>query len=205
MLDKYREMAKKRGASRKSTRKHRTMHRRRSHKHHRRQSRKRGGMAPVTYSLSGSWPSRMSLGQGVDYEQYHQGQHGGSAPYPASVDGRALISADMAPSAMTATLDRAIMDVRGLRDPPFDQMQPTQSGAGRRRKHHKKSKKSKKHHRKHRKHTRRMRGGTVLGFAPVSAPGMLLSSQRAYDAAGLNPDYRGAAVEYKVAEARDKA
>jgi hypothetical protein len=35
-------------------------------------------MAPVSYHLSGSWPSRMSLGQGADYFKYHEGQHGGA-------------------------------------------------------------------------------------------------------------------------------
>jgi hypothetical protein len=44
--------------------------------------RSRGGAdaldgAPVSYHLAGSWPSRMSLGQGADYFKYHVGQHGG--------------------------------------------------------------------------------------------------------------------------------
>ena len=55
----------------KHTRKHKT-HRR--HTHRRRTHRRRGGAegAPVNYHLSGSWPSRMSLGQGADYFKYHE-------------------------------------------------------------------------------------------------------------------------------------
>jgi hypothetical protein len=90
-------------------------------------------------------------------------------------------------------------DVRGLRDPPFDQLaQPTQQNGGR--KHRSRKHRSRKHRsRKHR--SRKYRGG-ALGYAPTGSPTMLLSPKQ-YDMAGLNPDYRGAATEYTVAKARD--
>lgn len=201
-------MAKRRTASRKMKRR---THRRRSH--HKRALRRthrklRGGVAPVSYSLSGSWPSRMSLGQGEDYERLHEGQHGGSAPYPAAISGNALITSEMEGPAMTASTLRALADVRGLRDPPFDSMAVQSAAAqkvtgGRRRRHRRGSKRHSKRRHSRRK-TRRMRGGNILGFASVNSPGMLLQTQRQYDQAGLNPDYRGAAVEYKLAEARDR-
>lgn len=201
----------KRRASRKM-RKHTKRHHRKAHR--RTHRRVRGGVAPVTYSLAGSWPSRMSLGQGVQYEQLHEGQHGGAAaPFPASLEGRPLITGQMSDSAMTATLDKAIMDVRGLQDPPnapSGQMAtPVSHVGGRRRKHRKGKGKSRKHHRGTRRHTRRshrkMRGGsTVLGFDSVNAPGMLLPSQKMYDQAGLNPGFRGADVAFDVAKARDE-
>ena len=61
-------VSRKRHSRRKQSHKRRTFHRR------------RGGSAPVQYSLAGSWPSEMSRGQGADYFNYHRGQHGGVAP-----------------------------------------------------------------------------------------------------------------------------
>lgn len=208
----------KRHASRKM-RKHSKRHHRKAHRRTRRRIHRkfRGGVAPVDYSLAGSWPSRMSLGQGVQYEQLHEGQHGGSAPFPASLEGRPLITGQMADSAMTATLDKAIMDVRGLQDPPFaspSQMAtPVSHVGGKFRKYRKGKGKSchhSRHHSRHHSHRRltrkrKMRGGsTVLGFDSVNAPGMLLPSQRMYDEAGLNPGFRGADVAFDLAKARDE-
>jgi len=101
----------------KHTRKHKT-HRRRTH-------RRRGGAdalsgAPVSYHLSGSWPSRMSLGQGADYFKYHEGQHGGGLSYgnfPEAVLSPGLPAALRGP-AHIGGIDKAIADVRGLCDPP---------------------------------------------------------------------------------------
>lgn len=96
----------------KHTRKHKT-HRRRTH-------RRRGGMAPVNYHLSGSWPSRMSLGQGADYFKYHEGQHGGGLSYgnfPEAVLSPGLPQ-DLRGPAHIGGIDKAIADVRGLCDPP---------------------------------------------------------------------------------------
>ena len=169
----------------KHTRKHKT-HRRST----RRNTRRSGGAdelsgAPVNYHLSGSWPSQMSLGQGADYFKYHEGQHGGAAlgmgPFPEAVLSPGLPEALRGP-AHIGGIDKAIADVRGLKD---------QAG-GKRRKHRKGTKKhSKKHNKSHRKsHRRHRRNGGSLGFAPFPSSGMLLSSPKAYAEAGLNPEWK---------------
>lgn len=196
-------------AIRRSRRASRKSHKR-SMRRHKKGSRRhmRGGEAPIAYSLAGSWPSKMSLGQGGDYLSYHQGQHGGSAPFPAAVSGTALLPSNMDGSAMVSGTLKAYADVAGMVDPPFDKMMPvaTQKGAGRRRKGRKGSKKSRKGSRKARKGTRRhrrhMRGGGELGFASVNAPGMLLASQSAYNQAGLNPGYITGGLEAQMAAQR---
>lgn len=222
--------------------------RRHSRRHHRGGNRLVG--APLDYHLSGDWSSRMSLGQGEDFFKYHEGQHGGrrrrhtrrhgrrhrggAAPFPSSVVGTPLISADMVGPAMQTGPLRAYADVRGLTDAP-DSVQQAQTGGRRRRhrshrshrrktgkhcggrhrgsrtcKHCRRCKKceckggKRKHSRRHsrRRHSRRHRGGALTG-APLSAPDMLLPSREAYDQAGLNPGYRGAATEYAIAAQRD--
>ena len=118
----------RRASSRKM--KHSRKHKSKSRRHTRRRStRRRGGMAPVSYHLSGSWPSRMSLGQGADYFKYHEGKHGGAAPLSAI--GQMLPEALRGP-AHIGGIDKAIADVRGLKD---------QAG-GKRKKSHKKSHKT---------------------------------------------------------------
>lgn len=110
---------------RSSSRKMKRTHKRRSHTHMRkrslRRSRRSGGAAPVNYHLSGSWPSRMSLGQGADYFKYHEGQHGGASlgmgAYPSAVLSPGLPDALRGP-AHIGGIDKAIADVRGLCDPP---------------------------------------------------------------------------------------
>lgn len=192
-------MAKKsrRSSSRKMkhTRKHKT-HRRRTH-------RRKGGMAPVSYHLSGSWPSRMSLGQGADYFKYHQGQHGGAAlgmsPFPGAVLSPGLPQ-DLRAAAHLTGIDKAIADVRPLCDPPTC---PGTTTGGRRRKHRKShsKKSSRKHSRKHRRTHRRRRGG-ALGYAPFPSSGMLLSSPKAYAQAGLNPEWK-TDVAFDMAKIRE--
>ena len=119
----------------------------RAHSHKRRTHRKRGGAdalegASVKYSLAGSWPSRMSLGQGQDYFKYHVGQHGGMTS-DANIGGAPLraISDSMLPQNLRMAahidgLDKAIDYSRQFKD-------PNQAG-GRRRSHH-----CKKHGKKH--------------------------------------------------------
>ena len=194
--------------SRKSHRKHKS--------HRRRHSRKEGGAmlngAPVSYSLSNDWSSKMSLGQGGDYLKYHVGQHGGAlAGAPLSEMGNALPSAMRGP-AMLGGLDRAFNGIAGLRD---------QAG-GKRRKHSRRKHSRRKHSR--RKHSRRKHGGSrrknggsrrkrstrkrstrrskggALGYAPISSASMLLDSA-AYSKAGLNPD---SGVEFAAAAARQR-
>ncbi len=204
-------MAKK--SRRSSSRKIKRTQSRKSHarKTHRRRTHRRGGAdaldgAPVSYHLSGSWPSRMSLGQGADYFKYHEGQHGGASlsygAFPGAVLSPGLPEALRGPAHLDG-IDKAIADVRPLRD-------ENQTGGRRRRRttkrksHHKKRKggkrTGKKSHRKsHRRHRRR--GGAALGYAPVSAPGMLLSGPKAYAEAGLNPEWK-TAVEFTDAKIR---
>ncbi len=171
------------------------------HKSHKRKHtrRRHGGVAPLNYSLAGDWSSRMSLGQGGDFLKYHEGQHGGSAPYPASVSGAILPEAMRGPAMVDGTM-KAYADVAGLRDE-----MPHQAG-GKRRKGGKKSRKSrkggKKSHRKHRKSLRRTHRKRRGGMASVSAPTMLLN-KAGYEQAGLNPEMRGAAVEFDMAKVRD--
>lgn len=198
-----------RRASRKSHKRSMRRHKKGSRRH------MRGGEAPIQYSLAGSWPSKMSLGQGGDYASYHTGQHGGSAPFPAAVSGTPLIPSNMDGPAMVSGTLKAYQDVAGMVDPPFDKMMPvaTQKGAGRRRKSRKSRKASKKARkgskgsRKARKSTRRhrrrhMRGGGELGFASVNAPAMLLASRSAYNQAGLNPGYISGDLEGQMAAQR---
>lgn len=137
--------------------------------------------APVTYSLAGDWSSRMSLGQGADFFKYHEGQHGGQAPFPGAVVNSTLPAPLRGPAHLDG-LDKAFVDIAGLKD---------QAGGKRRKvKGRKQAKRStKKNRTTRRKRTMRKRGG-ALGYAPVSMPGMLLSGPRAYAQAGLNPEWK---------------
>lgn len=209
-------MVKRHRASRKHRSRRHSKARKHSRRHHsrrqqRRQQRQQGGVAPVSYSLAGSWPSQMSLGQGTDFAKYHAAQHGGAAPYPVAVSGAPMLSGAMEGPAMMQGLNKAIADIAGLSDMPG----PTpvvamQKGAGRK---HRRHTKGKKHSRKHsRKHTRRQQRqrrrqqrqqGGALGFAPVGMNPMLLS-QAGYNMAGLNPGYISGDVEGRVAAARDR-
>lgn len=203
------------GSSRKMkhSRKHKT-HRR--HSHRRRSTRRRGGAdalsgAPVSYHLSGSWPSKMSLGQGADYFKYHEGQHGGAAlgmgAFPGAVESSGLPSALRGP-AHVGGIDKAIADVRGLCDPPNCPGTDGVKVGGRRRKH-RKSRHHKSHKRSHRnkrrtvnrKKSHRRRGGS-LGYSPFPSSGMLLSSPKAYAQAGLNPEWK-TDVAFTDAKIRD--
>jgi hypothetical protein len=177
-------------------------HRRKTH-HRRRSTHRRGGSmlagAPVNYHLSGSWPSRMSLGQGADYFKYHQGQHGGAAPFPSSIG--AVLPPALRGPAHIGGIDKAIMDVRGLKD--------YEGAGGKRRKgrkaskrHHSKGHKGRKSSKRHHSHrmTRRKRRGGSLGYAPFPNKGMLLSGSE-YAQAGLNPGWK-TDVAFKAAEVR---
>lgn len=163
-------------------------HSRRARRHHRKTHRRhhrRGGVAPVNYSLYGNWSSKMSLGQGQDYFKYHEGQHGGAAPFPGSVT-NSMLPEQLRQAAHVGGIDKAIQDVRGLRDP---------NQAGGRRKRHSRKHRSRKHHsRKHSKRHRRRRGGADLGYAPFPTKGMLLDSSMDYARAGLSPEWRGVEV-----------
>jgi hypothetical protein len=169
----------------------------RKHRVHRRRSvRRRGGVAPVGYSLSGSWPSQMSLGQGGDYFNYHKGQHGGVAPLESIGQ---VLPAPLRAAAHVGGIDTALRDVAGLKD---------QAGGKRRKhrksskKHRKTTKKSRKHAKKSHKKSHRRRRGGALGYAPFPSQGMLLNSPKAYAQAGLNPEWK-TDVAFADAKIRD--
>lgn len=182
----------------------------------RKNKRTRGGVAPVNYHLSGSWPSRMSLGQGADYFKYHEGQHGGALDYgafPGAVLDKGLPDALRGP-AHIGGIDKAIADVRGLCDPPncpgTAPMAAPKVGGKRNKKNKtkrtkkdkrdkrnkknktkggKRTKKNKRNVSKRNKKNKKTKGGS-LGFAPFPSSGMLLDSQKAYAQAGLNPEWK---------------
>lgn len=176
--------------TRRHSRKHmkKVTHKRRNRRNNRRTNRRqRGGVAPVAvaYADMAQWQSKMSLGQGNDFATYHKAQHGGVAPYPGMVTG-SMLPADMLDSARTSGTMDALRFAQQFRDPPYATAIPTPSKVGGKRK----SRRSKR------------RGGALEG-APVTMNPMLLPNQAAYGAAGLNPEYRGAATEYSMAKMRN--
>ena len=77
---------------------------------------RRGGAfvgAPLNYSLAGSEASRSSLSQGGDYLQYHQGQHGGMAPFDGS---SSVLESSLRGPAHLAGLDKAFAEIQGMQD-----------------------------------------------------------------------------------------
>lgn len=183
----------------------RTTHRRRTH-------RKQGGNyyqlngAPLGYHLSGDWSSKMSLGQGQDFFKYHKGQHGGEAPVD-SIGKVLLDSPQLVGSAHQGGLMKAYADIAGLKDQTGGKRSRSKRSRSTKRKSHKRKQGGK--HRKtmtrrktmKRRRTMKRKQGGGLGYAPVSAPGMLLSSPQQYSQAGLNPHWKD--VEYMDAKIRD--
>jgi hypothetical protein len=180
-------------------------------KRHYRRSRRHGGDplrgAPVDYSLAGSWPSKMSLGQGTDFFQYHKGQHGGDQliqPAPLSAIEDCMLPQNLRASAHVGGLDAAIKYASQFKDQAGGRRTRRRSHRGKhrhsRRCHHggkRKQRKSQRHQRKHRK----SRGGAELEYAPFPSKGMLLNDQM-YAQAGLNPSWKND-VAYVDAKIRD--
>lgn len=193
----------------KSMRHRKATHKRHTKRNNRRSNRKtgrktyrkqKGGVAPlsVAYSDMNTWQSRMSLGQGDDFESYHKAQHGGVAPYPGMVTG-SMLPAGMVDAARTSGTMDALRFAQQFRDPPYDQI-PTPAKLGGTQLQG--GKRNGRKGNKGRKTNKKRRGGALEG-APVTMNPMLLPNQAAYSAAGLNPEYRGAATEYAVAKMRD--
>ena len=208
---------------------HRKSHRkgqRRMRKTHRRHHRRGGYLqlspAPISDSLYGSASSKMSLAQGTDFARYHEAQHGGAADYAQAFD--VLNDPQLLASSMSDGQLKAIADVRGLHDeqPPALGPTPASPGmsnggptgscgtmtGGRRHRHSHKKRKNNKRNKKSRrnKNQRRRQGGGSLGYAPVTAPGLLLDNNRAYTQAGLNPEYyQSSSTEQLMADMRDRA
>ena len=164
--------------------------------------------ASLNYNLAGSWPSKMSMGQGGDYLKYHEGQHGGALTgAPVAALGGDLISSEMRGPAHLGGLDAAFRGIAGLKD---------QAGGRRRKGSRKGSRKGKKGSRKGKKgsrkgkkgsrkgsrknRSRRSRGG-ALGYASFPSSGMLLKGDD-YARAGLNPSYISGGIEAEAAHAR---
>ena len=197
--------------SRRGQRSRRNMRTRRSH----------GGMsaldgASVKYHLAGSWPSRMSLGQGTDYFKYHVGQHGGRnrrhrggmgydsnmGGAPMSAISHSTLPQNLRMAAHIDGIDKAIADVRPLKDP--NQMGGRRSrrrGSKRRGGARKCWGMSRRRKNSHSRRTRR-RGGS-MGYAPFPNKGMLLDTSREYAQAGLNPQWK-TDVAFDLAEVRSK-
>ncbi len=159
--------------------------------------RQKGGVAPLSaaYADAATWQSKMSMGQGDDFASYHKAQHGGVAPYPGMVTG-SMLPANMLDSARTSGTMDALRFAQQFRDPPYGGEIPTPSKVG-----GTQLQGGKRKGRKNRRTNKKRRGGALEG-APVTMDPMLLS-KAGYAAAGLNPEYRGAAEEYAVAKMRD--
>ena len=184
-------------------------------KRHYRRSRRHGGDAlrgaPVDYSLAGSWPSKMSLGQGTDFFQYHKGQHGGDQliqPAPLSAIEDCMLPNHLRASAHVGGLDAAIKYASQFKDQAGGRRTRRRIHRGSRhhrhsrRCHHGGKRKQRKQRTqcKQRKH-RRSRGGAELEYAPFPSKGMLLNDQM-YAQAGLNPSWKND-IAYVDAKIRD--
>lgn len=195
----------------------------------RRTHRKRGGAdalegAPVKYSLAGSWPSRMSLGQGADYFKYHVGQHGGMTSdaniggAPLRAISHSMLPQDLRMAAHVGGLDKAIDYSRQFKDQAGGRRSHRCKKHGKKHCKCRKSRKSRKSHRKshcksrrhshhkrhgktHRKRSSHRKRGGNMGYAPFPNKGMLLDSSREYAQAGLNPQWK-TDVAFDMAEVR---
>ena len=187
---------------------------------------RRGGAfvgAPLNYSLAGSEASRSSLSQGGDYLQYHQGQHGGMAPFDGS---SSVLESSLRGPAHLAGLDKAFAEIQGMQDGGRRRTKrrgskrcgskrsgskrsgSKRSGSKRRGSKRSGSKRSgskrrgsKRSKRQGGNRSRRQRRhGGSLGYSPFPGQGMLLSGAQ-YAQAGLNPEWKGNA-EFEAAAAR---
>jgi hypothetical protein len=195
------DMAKK--SRRAHSRKVKHTKRRSTRRSTRRHTRRRGGQyaiqgAPLKYSLAGDWSSRMSEGQGDDFFKYHEGQHGGEAPV-SSIG--TVLDAQLRSAAHIGGIDKAFADIRGLTDQQGGKRKRRSSKRRSTKRKSLKRKSSKKAKRSHKRTHRRRRGG-ALGYAPVSAPGMLLSGAAAYQQAGLSPAWKND-IAFTDAKIRD--
>ena len=159
--------------------------------------------------------SKQSLAQGKDFAQYHDAQHGGSAPLAQAFG---TLDPNLRGSAMMNGLDQAISDSALLHDDTLatEQGAAAQSGGKKRRrrsqkKSHKKRRSQKRQSQKKRRNQKKksqQRGGGMppLGYESVTAPGLLLDNKEAYSRAGLNPAYyEGTSTEQWAADLRDRS
>ena len=193
---------------------------RKTQKRNKRHRKHRGGLmqlepAALSYSLAGSNASRASLGQGQQFLNYHQGQHGGynASGAPLSAITASSLDGALRGPAHLGGLDKAFAAIAGLSDQQGGRRRQSKRAKKHGKKHSKCSKKgskcskkggkrSKKGGKRSKKHTRRhKRGGShELGFAAFPSKGMLLSGAQ-YSQAGLNPEWKNA-VEFDSAMQR---
>ena len=98
--------------------------------------------APVEYANPG--PMALSLAQGGQFARFHEGQHGGNAPYPGGVVDT-MLSPDLVASSRTGSTLEALRSVQGLQDPS-----PSNPMGGGRRKSRKASRRNNRKSRKNR-------------------------------------------------------
>ena len=174
--------------SRKSKKTVHRRHKKHSMKHRKTARRTRGGVAPISYSMSAGSAAAQSIAQGEQYAQFHKAQHGGMRGGPVTT-GAAQLVKQMGGVAPVASIgvpmlsqvgyDRAMTTTLIKAGEEANRMGHQQGGRRHRRRTQRKTK-SKKHSRHH----RRVRGG----MAPVTAATMLLP-KGLEAAAGLNPGY----------------
>lgn len=187
---------------------------RKAQKKHRR-SRRRGGAdalqgAPVNYALAGSWPSKMSLGQGTDFFQYHKGQHGGAEliqPAPMTAITDSMLPQNLRASAHLNGPDAAIKYASQFSDQAGGRRTRRRRKHGSRHRHsrhcHHGGKRKSQRKQSRQRRQRKSRGGAELEYSPFPSKGMLLNSQM-YAQAGLNPSWKSdiAFVDAKIRDSQ---
>ena len=178
---------KNRKSSRKDSRKNRKSSRKDSRKN--RKSSRKMNMRRMNYFGGSNNSMELSLAQGRQYQELHQGQHGGSQmAVGAPVGYSGMLPDDLRASARVEPTFSSFQQIQGMSDMP-QASTPTAQTGGRRRKASKKSrksskksrkaskksrkasKKSRKSSKKTHKGSRKMRGG----MAEINSPTMLLT------------------------------
>ena len=169
--------------------------------------RMRGGwrmLSPASINdTSMAGPMNMSLKQGGEYSDLHEGQHGGGAIVGAPAFQSETLPGSMVEAARTGGTLQAFSEIQGMKD---------QGGGGRRRRRSRRSRRSRRkqyggqgenteeensnnsmsggRRRRYRK-SRRQGGGANIHPADVSSPDMLLSGNSAKAAEGaMNPEWQ---------------
>ena len=140
-----------------------------------RKSSRKMNMRRMNYFGGSNNSMELSLAQGRQYQELHQGQHGGSQmAVGAPVGYSGMLPDDLRASARVEPTFSSFQQIQGMSDMP-QASTPTAQTGGRRRKASKKSRKASKKSRKSSKKThkgsRKMRGG----MAEINSPTMLLT------------------------------
>lgn len=109
-------------ANRKNTRRSNTRNRQRSMRQRSMRQRRRHGGAAVSLGMAAGLDAAYkplegtSLQQGQQFAELTKQFHGGAADYPSALSGTPLIDGSMAAAARTATLDKAMGEIKGMSD-----------------------------------------------------------------------------------------